>query len=67
MSRGTAEGLKLKNRPIITLHVRRRRREMNTGQACLCVCVCVCVCVPHRVPALLHGPDVTWGMVEGAF
>ena len=27
-------------------------------------CVSVCLSVPRRISALLHGPDVTWGMVD---
>jgi len=29
----------------------------------VCQCVCVCLSVPRRIPTLLHGPGVTWGMV----
>jgi len=26
----------------------------------------LCLSVPRRIPTLLHGPDVTWGMVSCA-
>jgi len=30
------------------------------------VCVSMCLSVPRRIPALLHGPDVSWGNARGA-
>ena len=33
---------------------------------CLYACLSVCVSVRGRMPTLLHGPDVTWGVVGDA-
>jgi len=47
------------NSLLITFRVSRRRREMYSGHARLSACLSV----RGRMPTLLHGPDVAWGIV----